>query len=206
MALRVAVCVTTLLLIEVVQIKKCTFCSGDSFNLLANHAGPVYEIQDSYTFSSLWQNRKSSGILLWPMRSAIERLIGLLLVCGDIESCPGPTIKCSSCAQTIWKNQSRIQCSQCNGKFHLKCFIVDDSGNKAVSYLFCLNNTMNRTHENIADVKPTRPNIQRELPELQELLSKRGLKILHQNIWGLLCDKHFVLNCWKIFKRPIWSH
>ena len=51
---------------------------------------------------------------------------------------------------------------------------------------------MNRTHENIADVEPTRPNIQRELPELQELLSKRGLKILHQNIRGLLCHKHFV--------------
>ena len=108
MALRVAVCVTTLLLIAVVQIKKCTFCSGDSFNLIANHAGPVYEIQDSYIFSSLWQNRKSSGILLRPTRSAIERLIGLLLICGDIESCPGPTIKCSSCAQTIRKNQSRI--------------------------------------------------------------------------------------------------
>ena len=117
MTLRVAVCVTTLLLIAVVQINKCTFCSGDSFNLIANHAGPVYEIQDSYIFSSLWQIRKSSGILLRPTRPAIERLIGLILICGDIESCPGPTIRCSSCAQTIRKNQSRIQCSQCNGKF-----------------------------------------------------------------------------------------
>ena len=186
MALRVAVCVSTLLLIAVIQIKKCTFCSAYSFNLVANHAGPVYEIQDSYIFSSLRQNRKCSEILL--------------LICGDIESCPGPTMKCSSCAQTIRKNQSRIECSQCNGKFHLKCFIADDSGNKAVSCLFCLNSTMNRTHENIADFEPARPKIQRELPELQELLSKCGLKILHQNIRGLLCHKHFVSELFDNFR------
>eukprot|EP00112_Aurelia_sp_Birch-Aquarium-sp1_P026369 Seg932.4 transcript_id=Seg932.4/GoldUCD/mRNA.D3Y31 product="hypothetical protein" protein_id=Seg932.4/GoldUCD/D3Y31 len=193
MALRVAVYVTTLLLIAVVQIKKCTFCSADSFNLIANHAGPVYEIHDNDIFSSLWQNRKSSGILLRPTKSTVERLIGLLLICGDIETCPGPTIKCSSCAKTIRKNKSRIQCSQCNGKFHLKCFITDDSANTTNSCLFCLNDTMNGTHENIADVEPRRPpENQRELPELRELLSKRGFKILHQNIRGLLCHKHFV--------------
>ena len=53
---------------------------------------------------------------------------------------------------------------------------------------------MRDTQDNIADVEPGgRPlENQRELPELRELLSKRGLKILHQNIRGLLCHKHFV--------------
>ena len=192
-----AVYVTTLffiaVFIAVIQIKKCIFCSVDSFNLLANHAGPFYEIHDSFIFSSVWQNRKSSGMLLRPKKSAIEWLIGLLLICGDIETCPVPTVKCSSCAKTIRKNQSRIQCPQCNGKFHLKCFVTNDSTNTRNACLFCFNNTLDDTQVNIADVKPGRPlENQRELPELKELLSNRGLKVLHQNIRGLLCYKHFV--------------
>ena len=34
--------------------------------------------------------------------------------------------------------------------------------------------------------------VQRELPGLQELLAKRGLKILHQNIRGLLSHKELI--------------
>lgn len=83
--LYIAAYVKTMFFIAVIQIKKCTFCSVDSFNLLANHAGPFYEIHDSFIFSSVWQNRKSSGMLLQPKKSAIDLLIGLLLICGYIE-------------------------------------------------------------------------------------------------------------------------
>ena len=99
MALRVAVCVTTLLIIAVAHIKKYSFCGAELFNLITSNARPVYEVHGSSIFSSHRNNRKSSGILLRPTKSAIDNLIDLFLMCDDTESCPGPTVNCCSFAK-----------------------------------------------------------------------------------------------------------
>ena len=109
---------------------------------------------------------------------------------GDKESCPGPSIKCMACNKTIRKNQSRIQCERCLNICHLKCF--DQEGKEAVEHLSppCLNANY--------DPGPFEQDLSEgdtlhELTELRELVSQRGLNILHQNIRGLVSHKHNIL-------------
>ena len=81
------------------------------------------------------------------------------------------------------KNQSRTSCSQCFLTFHLKCFGSNDSEVLCSSCLFN-NNTREESDQNQQD------DFHRyDIPELSELVSKKGLKILHQNIRGLLANK-----------------
>lgn len=80
-----------------------------------------------------------------------------------------------------------MSCSQCHLKFHLKCFCSDDSGGKCNS---CLSN--NNDIQDGADQDQQEYVHRYDIPELSELVSKKGLKILHQNIRGLLANKSII--------------
>ena len=115
-----------------------------------------------------------------PRTSRTSLIQLLVLLSGDIETCPGPIDRCGLFPKALKKNQSRMSCSQCHLKFHLKCFCTDDSGVKCNSCLIYYNNT-----QDWAD-KDQQENVHRhDIPELSKLASKKGLKILHQNIRGL---------------------
>ena len=103
MALRLDVCYLALWIFAVFHVKKFAFCS--SFNLYVNHTETSLVIKASFTYSSLWIYSQETSFQLRPSRSSIIQLI--LLLCGDIETCPGPGIKCSTCLKTIRKNQAR---------------------------------------------------------------------------------------------------
>ena len=107
---------------------------------------------------------------------------------GDRESCPGPSIKCMACKKTIRKNQSRIQCEDCLNICHLKCF--DQEGKEAVEHLCpqCLN-----ANYDLGPFEQDLSDTLHELTEIRELVSQRGLNILHQNIRGLVSHKHNIL-------------
>ena len=110
----------------------------------------------------------------------------LLLLSGDIETCPGPMDRCGSCLKALKKTQSRMSCSQCHVKFHLKCFRSDESGVICNSCLF------NNDTQDGAEKDQQQDVHQYDIPELNELISKKGLKILHQNIRGLLANKSII--------------
>ena len=80
-----------------------------------------------------------------------------------------------------------MSCSQCHLKFHLKCFCSDDSGGKCNS---CLSN--NNDIQDGADQDQQEYGHRYDIPELSELVSKKGLTILHQNIRGLLANKSII--------------
>ena len=188
MAVPYIVLFSALFLFAVFSIKKPSFCSVDSLNLYLNRIEATDNIKESLTYLSLWNYRQEKGLWVRSNHSTLLRL--LLLMSEDIESCPGPSIKCMACKKTIRKNQSRIQCERCLNICHLKCF--DQEGKEAVEHLSppCLN----------ANYEPdpfeqdlSEGDTLHELPELRELVSQRGLKILHQNIRGLVSHEH---NIW----------
>ena len=94
--------------------------------------------------------------------------------------------RCGSCLKALKKTQSRMSCSQCHVKFHLKCFRSDESGVICNSCLF------NNDTQDGAEKDQQQHVHQYDIPELKELISKKGLKILHQNIRGLLANKSII--------------
>ena len=126
----------------------------------------------------------------------------LILMCCDIETCPGPN-SCLSCKKTIRRNQSSINCSDCQKKFHLKCF--DESDNVGVcSRCYCL-----------ARMAPTDVTIQDGqgglceltiLNGLSKFVKEKGMKLLHQNICGLVAKLSHVEYILKSFKDITYAH
>ena len=142
------------------------------------------DLQKTFIYSSLWSYRRINGTGLRTSKASLIQL--LLLLSGDIETCPGPTDRCGSCLKVLKKTQSRMSCSQCHVKFHLKCFRSDKSGVICNSCLFNNNTQDGAEKDQKQDVH------QYDIPELSELISKKGLKILHQNIRGLLANKSII--------------
>ena len=100
----------------------------------------------------------------------------LLLMCGDIETCPGTASnKCHSCQKTIRINQAFGLCAVCTGKYHLKC--LTDQLDRNVEKFFCstcLPHARSCEEATFAD------------KQLKAFSHKRGYKICHQNINGIL--------------------
>ena len=163
MALRLVVSYLALSISAVFQIKKFAFCSSDSFNLYINHAETNLVIKESFTYSSLWIYSQEASFQLRPSRSSIMQLI--LLLCGDIETCPGPAIKCSTCLKTIRKNQSKINCLECNSDHHLKCWNHE-------SEVLC-QPCMLKNGIEAEQFRPDRDDCYM-LPELRDLLAKKA--------------------------------
>ena len=96
----------------------------------------------------------------------------LLLLCGDVAMCPGPIkVKCATCLKSVKSSQSRVSCSTCEGIIHVKCLFQDD--NEALCQRCLLVNANSVKDQTVNHA---------ECESAGELLSRKGLKILHQNI------------------------
>ena len=83
------------------------------------------------------------------------------------------------------RNQSRASCSLCLKIFHLRCYGSDVGESLCNScYLSNSDGQVNFDQMRQGDFQ------QYDIPELREFSSKKGLKILHENIRGLLTNKH----------------
>ena len=188
-SLRAVACYFALFTFAIFYIKKQAFCSSNVLYDVEQRHG----LQETFIYSSLWSYRRINGTGLRTSRTSLIQL--LLLLSGDIETCPGPIDRCGSCSKALKKNQSRMSCSQCHLKFHLKCFCSDGSGVICSSCLFNNNIQDGADHHQQEGVHPY------DIPELCELVSKKGLKIVHQNIRGLLANKSIICQILDGFKN-----
>ena len=71
-------------------------------------------------FASSYRNQRSSTMFV---RSKSYLLLNLLLLCGDIDTNPGPNWKypCGSCKKPVKSNQHGIQCDSCDSWIHTRC-------------------------------------------------------------------------------------
>ena len=136
---------------------------------------------ETFFYSSLWSYRRINGTRLRTSRTSLIQL--LLILSGDIETCPGPSDRCGLYLEALKKNQSMMSCSQCYLKFHLKCFCSDDSGVKCNCCLFNNNNTQDGAYQD------QQKNVHRyDILNLAILSLKRALRF---------CIKTLE-SCWKI--------
>ena len=71
-------------------------------------------------FASSYRNQRRSTMFV---RSKSYLLLNLLLLCGDIDTNPGPNWKypCGSCKKPVKSNQHGIQCDSCDSWIHTRC-------------------------------------------------------------------------------------
>ena len=97
------------------SIKKPSFLTSNSV-CYWNISEDTLDLKDYYFTPSIWSYKQERGISLRP-RSALTIL---LILAGDIETCPGPCLKYNCCSETIRKNQAVGCCSICDDKHHMK--------------------------------------------------------------------------------------
>jgi exonuclease III len=97
----------------------------------------------------------------------------LVILAGDIEINPGPRFTCITCAKDIRRNQLKAKFKTCCEYFHAKCMIENFDED-----LYC----------RVCHIQPEETGQTKKYcyKELQWLITNRGLKILHQNVNGLL--------------------
>ena len=100
------VCYLTLFTCTIFYIKKLAFRSSN----LPYDIEQSQSIRETFIYSSLWSYRLTNGTGLRTSRTSLIQVI--LLLSSDIETCPGPIDKCSSCFKALNKKQSRMSCSQ----------------------------------------------------------------------------------------------
>jgi hypothetical protein len=123
MASREGVLICALVFITIFTVNKGQYISSDCIGIMMNDSAVVVSTNETYTYSSLWNIRAYFSISYRKQR--VKAMIFLLLLCGDIETCPGPS-NCCNCQKIIRRNQSNINCNECERKFHLKCFDESD--------------------------------------------------------------------------------
>eukprot|EP00112_Aurelia_sp_Birch-Aquarium-sp1_P018492 Seg442.3 transcript_id=Seg442.3/GoldUCD/mRNA.D3Y31 product="hypothetical protein" protein_id=Seg442.3/GoldUCD/D3Y31 len=148
-----------------------------------------WERDESFICSSLWVNKEVNLFCLRPKPRGVVTV--LLLMAGDIETCPGPVVRkvCFGCRKTIRKNQRNSKCDGCKKILHFKCLGEDqETTNNGLKCYSCLQ-LRTRAHDNTAESTGVpMVNIADEtcFEEFQSYVKARGLKILHQNVCGLL--------------------
>ena len=100
------------------SIKKPSLLTSNSV-CYWNISEDTLDLKDYYFTPSIWSYKQERGISLRP-RSALTIL---LILAGDIETCPGPCLKYNCCSETIRKNQAVGCCSICDDKHHMKCLL-----------------------------------------------------------------------------------
>ena len=178
MAVVLKAALIVLLLIANFRVKKCAFLSPDSVGLSITANEVSFDIE-THILSSLWQAK--GGKFNFRVCSSNRSLINLLiLMCGDIHSCPGPSpmaqrLSCPACLNKIRNNQSRIKCISCEMLFHPKCFGEVD---QVRTCKLCQTPVLDSTDPGIDNCSI--------LNELQDIVESRGIKLIHQNICSLL--------------------
>lgn len=155
------------------------FLSSDSVGLTITGVELSFE-RETFASTSLWVHK--GGKFTFSVRSSKRSLINLLiLMCADVQPCPGPLAKqlsCSACLKTIRKNQARMQRSSCLGVLNMKCFGDEEHG-VHFPKLCAL-----PASEPISLIGSDDEYV---LPlELHEFVKSRGLNLVHQNICSLM--------------------
>lgn len=121
-------CYVALLILAIFYIKKQAFCSSSALY----HEEDIKDRHETFTvYSLLWSFRQRNWIRLRAKRKSSCQI--LVLLCGDVETCPGPVTRCSSCNKSVRNSQSRISCLLCQKDFHLRYF----GSTEEASYSFC---------------------------------------------------------------------
>ncbi|CAB3999557.1 Hypothetical predicted protein, partial [Paramuricea clavata] len=162
------VLICALVIITIFTVNKAQFISSDCIGIMMNDSAEVVSTNETHTYSSLWNIRAYFSISCRKQR--VKAMIFLLLLCGDIETCPGPS-NCCNCQKIIRSNQSNISCNDYKGNPICVCSECYES-NMASS------GNNNQLGEGMSDDPPA-------LEELLNLVSSKGIKLLHQNICGL---------------------
>ena len=128
------------------------------------------------TISSLWVFQQDKGIFLG--QRTYSAITILLLLAGDVETCPGPGCKCY-CGKNIKLEHSTGICIACTEKCHIRCLVekLQYGGER----LFCRRCvlTLPQKKDNDAETAVV------VYKALCDFLKMRGLKIFHQNVNGL---------------------
>ena len=138
-----------------------------------------WELNESFIYSSLWVNKEANLFWLRPKPRGVVTV--LLLMAGDIETCPGPVQRkvCFGCKKTIRKNQRSCFCDGCKKIQHFKCLGEDlETVNNGLKCYSCLQ-LRTRAHENIAESAGDPMVDAAEEPcfeEFQSCVKARGLK------------------------------
>ena len=87
-----------LLVIIFVTIKRLSFASANSvcYSFNGEH---VQDIQSGRRRASIWAYKQQTKLDMGCRPHAV--LTMLLLLCGDVETCPGPRVTCCSCNKLI---------------------------------------------------------------------------------------------------------
>ena len=161
-----------LALFVILAVKRPSFTNANSL-CYSETSMDIIDCDESFVYSSLWQYSQQNIFLV--RRKYLLNL--LLLLSGDIHPCPGPArrICCYSCSKTIRKNQSSGTCLNCKERLHLKC--MKDSFRNGTESLYC----------SICFVQdPVNEDAHYSNPVLNSFTKKRGMKIFHQNVNGLI--------------------
>ena len=120
-----------LTIIAILAIKKPSLLTSNSI-CYSDISEDDLAIKDYHITVSIWNYKQERGINLRP----ISALMILLLLAGDIETCPGPCLKCNSCQKTIRKNQTLGCCSTCGNQLHMNC-LLDMTNRQGKEKLYC---------------------------------------------------------------------
>ena len=159
---------------SVCYVKKTYYVTEDGISYTLGTSNVIDLNEKHYGYTSLWVlKKKHSFTRCYSPRSI---LCLLLLTSGDIEICPGPKYTCTNCTKTIRKNQKFGCCSNCSTRCHLKC--MQDLNLDGNAMFFCnlcqINNNINTEKANFLN------------KDFQYFINSKGLKIIHQNVNGIV--------------------
>jgi hypothetical protein len=127
--------------------------------------------------ASLKPEQSTSNKISTVMNVSRHFMLAMLIErCGDIALNPGPVGKCLNCKGTVRRNQISVNCNVCNGLLHVKCCHLTDKAGPICHTCFPNNSILNSDTTGYSNYI---------VEDLQNLISKRGLTICHQNICGL---------------------
>ena len=154
-------------------------------------------LEETFIYSSVWNYSKHEGMVVRLTGGCLRVL--LLLICGDVEICPGPrtSTKCRLCSKTVRRNQANVCCVNCKEPFHLKC--VGSGFDDSELCMVCT--SQQEGGEEVQHTESEDSDVRRKICETEELLNKRGLKIFHENIRGLLLKKNGVEEFLSLFSK-----
>ena len=125
-----------------------------------------------FIYSSLWVYKQRCGSHMKPNRT-LELLV---LLAGDIEYNSGPGVICTGCSNQIKRNQLKGRCQNCKLCFHGKCLKDNFNDSLVCNTYYIQQSNDEQQQQNGNDC----------YDELRSYTLKKGLKILHQYVNGLL--------------------
>ena len=102
------------------SIKRPSFTNAASC-CYSYHGEKVEDPENTYITASLWEFHKNLFVFVRKPKYVLQIL---LLLAGDIETCPGPRARCCKCNKCFRRNIDHVICIGCDGKFHKICLNV----------------------------------------------------------------------------------